>query len=1108
MVRFYVWLLLLLSSAQVSAVPEVDLDDPFLRYPDVCGPSIVFSHAGDLWIQDQPQTPARRLTSGAGPEYFAKFSPDCQQLAFTGRMDGDDQIYVMPAAGGQPRRVTAEPARKSLPARWGSDHQVLGWSPDGRAVLFRSMREAAMLSQSNLYLLTLATGTIEAVGMARAGAGVLSPDGAHVLYSPWSRDFRTWKHYRGGWAQDLWIFDRADKNARQLTTTLATERDPMWTRQGLFFLSDRNGRMNLFGHDPVSGEARQLTHHDDDAMWASADRDGNIVYEMLGRIWRYDPVSGQSTRQHIRVPSDVPQAAPRFVSVSGMLEQYAPMSDGTRALFVARGDLFAVGTGEGTVLALSASSDAHEREAAISADGRWVAFISDQGGEEELWVIASEGGRARQVTQGHRNRFSTPRWAPDGRSIALSGKDGAIYLVDVASGRMREVGRSGSVWIADYTFSPNSRYLAYTRINSAQMGQIQILDIPANTTFAASAAHINTRHPAFSPDGNYLYSVSEHAFSGFTTGREWNFQLPRTRSVVVVPLRADLPDPFAKGAFDAPAPLSRIEVDGLTERVRPVPIPSGEIDGLSVNGRDIVYAVASTPPAKHSFQIGAYSLNTHTQRILEEQVERYVFSPWNSFAVIKKGQNFSLLDTANGQAAPLATARMGATIDPRLEWRTVFDEVCRRYRDFFYDPKMHGYDWPALCARYRHEVPRIASRGDLTELIGRMLAELNVGHAYIDGRDPWPPSAAAETAALGASLVFEAASGRWRIARIYPGDPVDAYYRSPLGAPGVQVREGDWVLSIDGRTLDAEIDPWQVLRGKADTEVELTLAREGGSAPWRIRVKPVPSQEGLLYRAWSERNRQLVERLSGGRVGYVHIPAMSAQGFAEFARDYFGQLRKDGLIVDIRGNLGGSGSPLILDRLARPFLTTGQIQGLDHPTTYPWGGFTQVFTGKLALLVNEATMSDGDTMAYGWQQAGLGPIYGKRTWGGTIGTGSTGPLLDGTTTHVPQYALAATDGGWIVEGEGVVPDVEIGFDAEAKLGADDPQLAEATRRLQAQISGHPGTLPKGAPGPDKRVLNEDRSSLIRRLGGGADADDDSAHPGSPPGPPAHPAGRR
>jgi len=1071
MTRFHFLLLLLLVWAGALAAQDIDLDDPFLRYPDVCGTSIVFSHAGDLWIQDRPATPARRLTSHAGPEYFAKFSPDCQQLAFTGRMDGDDQVYVMPAAGGQPRRLTGEPARKGLPARWGSDNQVLGWSPDGREVLFRSMREAAMPSHSNLYTIALETGTIEPAGMARAGAGVFSPTGDQLLYSPWSRDFRTWKHYRGGWAQDLWIFDRVRGTARQFTATDATERDPIWTRQGLFFLSDRNGRMNLFQQDPISGEARQLTHHEDDAMWASADREGMIVYEVLGRIWGYDPASGQSMRQRIKVPSDATQATPRFVSFSGTIEQYAPMSDGAHALFVARGDVFAVGTGQGAVHALAVSSDAHEREAAMSADGRWVAFVSDKNGEEELWVASCEGGTARQITRGNRNRFSHPRWSPDGASIALSGKDGAIYLVDVASGGMREVGRSGSVFVTDYTFSPNSRYLAYTRIGPTQMGQIQILDITAGTTIAASAAHVNTLRPVFSPDGNYLYSLSEREFSSLTFGREWNFQIPRTRSVVVIPLRTDLPDPFAdKQAFAAPAPLSTIEFDGLPGRLKAVPIPAGEITGLTVTERDIVYARASALPGEWGIQIGAYSFAHKKLRTLDERVDGYAFSPWNGFVVIAKGQDYSLLDTADGQVKPLATARMGGVIDPRLEWRTVFDEVCRRYRDFFYDHNMHGYDWPALCARYRQEVPRIASRGDLTELIGRMLSELNVGHAYIDGRDQSQPDVP-DAAALGASLVWNAARQQWRIVRIYPGDPVDPHYRSPLGAPGTRAREGDWLLSIDGHLLDARNDPWQVLRGKVGSEVTLGIARDGVPAPWRITVTPVASQEALIYRAWSEGNRQLVDRLSGGRIGYVHIPAMSRQGFAEFARDYFGQLRKDGLIVDIRGNLGGSGSPLILDRLARAFVTSGQIQGLDHATTYPWGGFTQVFTGKLALLVNEATMSDGDTMAYGWQQMGLGPIYGTRTWGGTIGTGSTGPLLDGTTTNVPQYALAGVNGEWIVEGQGVAPDVEIGFDAHARLGGDDPQLAQAARLLQAQISGHPGTLPQSASGPDKRVLD-------------------------------------
>lgn len=1061
---------LLALATATAAAQDADPSDPFLRYPDVCGAKIVFSFAGDLWLQDGAAAQARQLTNSAGPESFAKFSPDCTQLAFTARIDGDDQVYVMPAEGGEARRLTSHPARKGMVARWGNDNQVVGWSPDGSAVLFRSMADAAMLSQGNLYTVKLSSGAVAPAGTARAGAGVFSPDGRQILYSPWSRDFRTWKHYRGGWAQDLWIFDRDSGSARQLTRTDATERDPIWTRQGLYFLSDRNGRMNLFSQDPASGEAVQLTRHDDDAMWASADRDGNIVYEVNGRIWRFDPSTGTTAQISIRVPSDAMQARPRFASYGEQIDSYAPSADGERALFTARGDIFDVATGETPVRALTASSDAQDREAAMSADGKWVAFISDRGGEEELWVKPMDGSAARQVTRGNRNRFSHPQWAPDGKRVAMSGKDGAIYLVEIATGAMREAGRSGSVFVADYSWSPNSRYLAYTRFGPTDMGQIQILDIVTGKTTAATDPLYNSAQPIFSSDGNYLYLVTEREFSTTFSGREWNFQIPRQRSIAVLPLQPGLPDPFQPKDGEAPkAPAGIIAFDSLIDRLASTPIPSGDIDGLTVDKNGIIYTTVLPGGWNEGWQISAYSFEKKESRVVDARVNGYVLRAWSGAVAIRKGRDYALLDTASGKSKALAVARMTGTIEPRREWRAVFDEVCRRYRDFFYVPNMHGYDWNAICARYRKELPRIGSRGDLTELIGRMVSELNVGHAYIDGRDELQPTGQGP-AALGAALAFDEARQRWRIRHIYRGDPIDPQYRSPLGALGDRVRAGDWLMAIDGRTLTGVGgDPFQTLIGKAGQEVEVVIARDGEALPRTFVVKPVASQEALVYREWSERNRKLVDRLSGGRIGYVHIPAMSPQGLAEFSRGYFGQIRKDGIIVDIRGNLGGSGSPLIIDRLARPFLTTGHITGIDYPTTYPWGGFTQVFTGKRALLVNEATMSDGDTMAYEWRQAKLGPIYGKRTWGGTVGTGSTGPLLDGTQTNVPQYALADTKGAWVVEGPGVTPDVEISFDASAKLDGDDPQLAETTRLLQAQISGQPGTLPGPAPGPDKRI---------------------------------------
>lgn len=1069
MTKFWLSTLSLAAFLHSAALAQnVEASDPFLRYPDVCGTKIMFSFAGDLWLQDGQAAQARRLTSSLGTEYFAKFSPDCKSVAFTGRIDGEDQVYVMSAEGGEPRRLTSDPARKGLSARWGNDNQVMGWTPDGNAILFRSMRDAAMLSQSNLYTVTVAGRTIRPVGTARAGAGVLSPDGSQLLYSPWSRDFRTWRHYRGGWAQDLWIFDRAGRKARQFTRTDATERDPIWTRQGIFFLSDRNGPMNLFRQDPGSGEATQVTHHDSDAMWASADRNGTIVYEVMGRIWRYDPATAQAQQQHISVAAEDLQARPHFMSYASAIDGFEPGTDGKRAIVAARGDIFDVGTGDAPVRALTASSDAQDREAAMSADGRWVAFISDRSGEEELWIVPADGGAARQVTKGNRNRFSHPVWSPDGTRIALSGKDGALYLVRIATGEMREAGRSGSVFVHDYTWSPNGRYLAYTRFGPTDMGQIQLFDTVTGQTFAASDALYNAMQPAFSADGNYLYSLSERSVATRFDGREWDFQVPRNRAIAVLPLRNGLPDPFQSDNEDQrPAPLATIEFDGLLDRGLRSPVANGDIDGFAVTREDILF-VTTAASQSDGYQLNAYSFGKKEPRVVGAPFDAYSFSRWTGTILTRKGRDFTLLDSATGKTAPVAIDRMTGTVAPRQEWAAVLDGVCRRYRDFFYDPAMHGYDWAAICTRYRKELPRIGSRGDLTELIGRMVSELNVGHAYIDGRDELQP-ALPGSAALGAQLAFDEAAQRWRIAHIYPGDPVDPIYRSPLAAYGKGVRQGDWLLAIDGRMLDEQSDPSQALLGKAEKEVVLTIQHEGDKAPRFVVVKPIANQEGLIYREWSERNRMLVDRVSGGRIGYVHIPAMSPQGLAEFARGYFGQIRKDALIVDIRGNLGGSGSPLIIDRLGRPFLTTGHVKGIDYPTTYPWGGFTQVFTGKLGLLVNEATMSDGDTMAYEWRQAKLGPIYGKRTWGGTVGTGSTGPLIDGTETNVPQYALGATDGSWVVEGKGVAPDVEIGFDAQASLGGDDPQLAQATRHLLSQIAGNPGTLAKGAPGPDKHI---------------------------------------
>jgi len=1062
-----------------------------LRYPDIHEDSVVFSYAGDIWRASIEGGFATRLTAHPGLESFPKYSPDGRWIAFTGQYEGDEQVYVMPALGGEPTQLTFYPAFGPLAARWGSDNQVCGWTPDGRSILFRSHRDDFAVNESRLFVVDIAGGLARALPMPTSGSGSYSPDEKKILYSPLARDFRTWKKYQGGWAQDLWIFDLENHETINATQHPRTDRDPMWTSRGVYFNSDRDGRLNLYRLDPTTLAATRLTNHDDgDVRWPSADRDGRIIYEMNGQLYLLE-ADREPMLVEVSVRDEGLYRRPEYISVEDRIESFELSPKGRRALFVARGDVFTAPSNHGPVRNLTRSSSAHDREASWSPDGKLIAYISDASGEEELW-LTDQGGNspARQLTHGNTTRFYHPVWSPDSKRVAVINKDGEIFIAAVESGTLTRVGTSGAWYLRDYSWSPDSRYLAYTSQESNFFRSLRIWEVDPAQNHRITDEQFDDREPVWDPKGDYLYFLSAREFAPQVGGFEWNYAVNRATGIFAFTLRDDLSQPFrppfekeltfpesedstasSTASENGPGACSTIEFDGLSGRVFRVPVPFDNYDSLSVSDEHILYRRNSAfflgrHEATHEFM--KFSIADRKQTTLLDDARSIAVSSDGKKILARTRSGYQLVDSKSGESRAVSTELLRTQHDPQEEWRTIFDEVWRRFRDFFYVENMHGFDWQAIREQYRPLLDDVGHRADLNYVIGEMIAELNVSHAYISGGDQDLPKRS-KTGVLGARFELDEKVGKYRVGEIFEGQNEEDRYRSPLTEVGVDVSEGDYVLAINGAPLTAEVNPYALLRGTADSLVELLVNEIASTDSARtVVVNTLRTERDLIYLAWVLKNHRRVAEATNGEVGYLHIPDMTSNGIREFIKWYYGQVRKRGLIVDVRGNLGGNVSQMILERLSRPLLSTGYIRGEDNVRTYPWGsGGTVVFAGPMAALINEYTMSDGDAFAFCFRQLDRGPVIGKRTWGGVVGTGGTGALLDGGTVQVPQFAFADADGRWVIEGRGVDPDIEVDNDPALLIEGRDSQLERAIEEVLKAMETQPGTLPKQAPDPVK-----------------------------------------
>ena len=1086
-----------------------------LRFPDIHGDKVVFTYAGDLWLASTSGGLATRLTAHPGLELFAKFSPDGKWIAFTGQYDGDEQVYVIPVTGGVPKQLTFYPARGPLPPRWGYDNQVYGWTPDGKSIVFRSLREYFDLGDSRLYTVSMDGSLPQALPMPKSGAGDFSPDGSEVVYSPLFRDFRTWKRYSGGWAQQLYIYDLKSNVQEKITEDARAHRDPLWVGEKIYYSSDKDDTLNLYSYDPKTKATDQLTHSTKwDVRWPSTDHKSRIVYEMDGELNIFDIASGKSTPISIQVPTDALAMRPSRISAANQIEWTELSPKGERALFVARGDVFTTPIEKGATRNLTDSSNAHDKFAQWSPDGSKIAFISDMDGEDELYLINQDGsGKPEELTHGFHAMLYQPSWAPDGKRIAFSDKDGKLYVLTLDDKKVSQVAQNSRGRIPTYPWSADGGHIAFIMGEPSGFSCVYVWSVADGQVHRVTDPLYDAGDPAWDPNGDYLYYVGTREYAPQLSRIEFNFATNRGNSLLALTLRKDGKNPFppesdevsitkpgeessdkdktAEKAGDKNEDKKegkkdgkkeddkkeekkkeyiRIDFDGLADRVTRVPVDADNFNGLVVTKDYLVYAREGAPfYGRDSFppsSLVLFAFKDRKETTLVDKADGFDVSQDGKKVLVRDGRSFKLYDLKpEGKSGAKNVSTDGLMVDrvPQQEWVEIFNEVVRRYRDFFYVQNMNGYDWDALRDQYRPLVDYVAHRSDLNYVIGEMIAELSVSHAYIAGGDFEIPQRP-QVALPGARIELDAAAGRYRITKIYRGQNEEEIYRSPLTEVGVDVKEGDYILAIDGRDLTAKDNPYQFLRDKANRPVQLTInSKPTMDGSRNISYRPITSETNLIYLAWITHNRDVVSAATGGKVGYIYLPDMGADGIREFIKYFYPQIRKQALIVDVRGNGGGNVSQMLIERLRRDLLGTGFDRVDQQTNTYPG----TVFYGPKVCLINETSASDGDIFPYMFRQAGLGPLIGKRTWGGVVGISGRGPLIDGGQVFVPEFATASVAGQYVIEGHGVDPDIIVENDPASVIAGKDPQLERGIAEVMKALQANPKNLPPRPPDPNK-----------------------------------------
>jgi tricorn protease len=1065
------------APAQTNTLSAGGIDARMMRYPDVSATQIAFVYAGDIWVAPKSGGEALRLSSPKGEESFPRFSPDGSQIAFSGDYDGNVDIYVVPAAGGLPRRLTFH----------GAPDRMLEWYPDGKSILFASTRTSEKDRFNQLYKISVAGGLPEKLPLPYGEFGAISPDGKTLAYVPISTDFRTWKRYRGGMNPAIWLFDLETFAAKDITGNDAANSQPMWHGSTLYFLSDRdkNKRANIWAYETKTGQFRQITTFEEFDTHFPSIGPGDMVFENGGRLYVLNLATEKYGEVKIRVLTDRATLKPHLEDVSKSVREPDVSPSGKRAVFEARGEIFTVPAEHGVVRNLTRSSGVAERTPSWSPDGKTIAYFSDRSGEYELTIRPADGsGQEETLTKlgpGFRYR---PFWSPDSRKIVFIDQAMRVHLHDLNKKQTRQIDREMWLYNDDLmafkvSWSKDSRWVAYPHDLENMHTAIALYDTKEGRQQVVTSGYYNDDSPVFDPDGKYLFYRSGRSFTPLYSDIDSTWIYPNTSQLVAVPLRNDVPSPLAprnddegdkdkkdkdkkddaktkadeKDQKKEEKPPKPVEINLVNFERRAVVLPptNGSFSDLAaVSGKLIYRRLPRAGSAEDKATLDFYDLEKREEKTILEDVDQAILAAKGESLLVRRKTDYAVIEPKDGQKfeKKLPLTGLETVIDPVAEWRQIFTEAWRLERDYFYDPNMHGEDWNAMRQRYGDLLKDAVTRWDVNYVIGELLAELNSSHTYRGGGDL---ETGVERGVGYLGVDFSLENGAYRIKKIIDDAAWDAEARSPLTEPGIDVKEGDYLLAVNGLPLNIGQEPYAAFQGLADKPVFLTVNNKPAIAGARqVLVQTLSSESRLRHLAWIEKNRKKVEEASGGKIGYVYVADTGRNGQSELVRQFRAQYNKAGLIIDERFNSGGQTPDRFVELLARKTLNYWAVRD-GHDWTSP----EIANSGPKAMLINGWSGSGGDCFPFYFKQAGLGPLIGTRTWGGLIGITGNPPLIDGGSVTVPTFGIYSTNGQWIIEGYGVDPDIPVVDDPSLMAKGNDPQLERAIDEVLQALKKHP-----------------------------------------------------
>ena len=1065
-------------------------DARLLRFPAVHGQKVVFTYAGDLYQVPLSGGTARKLTSDVnGYEMFAHFSPDGKSIAFTGQYDGNTEVFIIPSKGGIPQRLTytATLNRDDISDRMGPNNIVMAWR-NNEEIVYRSRKQSFNSFKGQLFQVSKNGGLSDELPFTSGGWCTFSDDGKKMAYNKVFREFRTWKYYKGGMADNVWIYDFVTKETINITNNDNQNIFPMWHGDKIYFLSDRDRTMNLFVYDLNSKTTTKITNYTNfDVKFPSLGNE-SIIYENGGYIYNYNFADETITKITININNDFTTGRDELKDASKFINSWAVSPDGKRVVFGARGDVFTVPAKSGITRNLTGSSGIHDRNVEWSPKGEYISFISDRSGEDEIYIQNQNGmENAIQLTFNSDTYKYNPIWSPDGKNLLWGDKMGNLSYINIDTKKVVLVDESDSWEVRDYNWSPDSKWIAYTLPQTFGVNRILIYDTKSSESKPVTDTWYNSGQPAFDSNGKYLFFTSARDFNPIYSNTEWNHAYRDMSKIYFVTLEKSTPSPFEpendevsvekeakpeksetkdkksdkdKGETETDELTVKIDFDGIINRIIKLPVKAGNYWQITAIDNNVYFNQYIS--GGNGTKLMLYNLKNQKETELGDVGSYIVSANYKKMFVNVKGK-YAVIDLPKGKVKPtkfLDLTNMKVMVNLKEEWGQIYDESWRQMRDFFYAPNMHGVDWPSIKEKYSVLLPYVNNRNDLNYIIGEMIGELSVGHSYVLGGDK-PKPKRIKTGLLGAKISKDK-SGYFVIDEILSGENWTRGTRSPLTEVGVDVNEGDYIIAINGSSVKDVDDIYSLLLGTDGQQVVLTVnSKADTDGSHDVIVIPTANEAGLYYYTWVMNNTEKVNKATDGQVGYIHIPDMGRGGLNEFVKHFYPQLNKKALIIDDRGNGGGNVSPMIIERLNRELSLYGMSRN-NAVNTKPRG----MMLGPKVLLLDNYSASDGDLFPYQFKKLKIGTLIGTRSWGGVVGIRGSLPFIDGGDLRRPEFAPFDENGNWVIEGFGVEPDIVIENDPAKEYAGEDAQLNKAIEVILEQLKDYK-PIPNIPEYPDK-----------------------------------------